>query len=69
MDHPLRIHRTAAKLSAEALADRVGVTKSTISRIETWTQDPSLSLIRSLCDVFPGLTANDFMKQAVEAQS
>jgi len=63
MEHPLRLRRTAERLSVEALASRVGVTKSTISRIETWQADPSLSLIRDLCRELPGLSANDFMQE------
>lgn len=71
MEHPLRVRRIAANLRVEALAAKVGVTKSTISRIETWQADPSLSLIRMLCEELPGLSANDFVgapatPQAVE---
>jgi len=66
MEHPLRTRRVADKLSVEALAERVDVAKSTISRVETWSADPSFALIRSLIIVFPGLTANDFMKPVVE---
>lgn len=61
MEHPLRIRRTAAGLSVEALATLVGVAKSTISRVETWQADPSLQLIRDLCSALPGLRADDFM--------
>lgn len=61
MEHPLRLRRVAADLSVEGLAVTVGVSKSTISRIETGAMDPSLDLIRKLCVALPGLTANDFM--------
>lgn len=64
MEHPLRVRRIAADLRVEALAERVGVSKSTISRIENWQADPSLSLIRMLCEQLPGLTANDFIQQS-----
>jgi DNA-binding XRE family transcriptional regulator len=70
MEHPLRIRRQAANLSIDELARRVGVAKSTVSRIETWQADPSLSLVRSFCTQLPGLSANDFMVRpalAVEA--
>lgn len=64
MEHPLRTHRTAAGLSVDALAQRVGVAKSTISRIENDAADPSISLVRKLCQALPGLSANDFMRSA-----
>lgn len=66
MEHPLRNCRIERKLSVEALADMAGCAKSTISRIETWTADPSLSLIRRLCELLPGLTANDFIAHVTE---
>ncbi|QMV00133.1 helix-turn-helix domain-containing protein [Devosia sp. D6-9] len=61
MEHPLRIARSAAKRSVEDVAQEAGVSKSTISRIETWMSDPSVSLIRTLCAMFPALTPNDFI--------
>ena len=61
MEHPLRIKRTAASLSVEALAERAGVAKSTISRVETGQADPSLELIRRLCLILPELRADDFL--------
>ncbi|QEE18860.1 helix-turn-helix transcriptional regulator [Youhaiella tibetensis] len=61
MEHPLRIARSAAKRSVEDVALEAGVTKSTISRVETWMSDPSVSLIRTLCVMFPSLTPNDFI--------
>lgn len=61
MEHPLRTYRLAASMSLDALAERVNVAKSTLSRIETRRADPSLALIRKLREVFPDLTANDFM--------
>lgn len=63
-EHPLRTKRVTAGLSVEALAARVNVSKSTISRIETWSADPSLALIRDLCGILPGLSANDFIADA-----
>jgi len=68
MEHPLRTRRIADKLSVEALAERVNVAKSTISRVETWSADPSFELVRSLILVFPGLTANDFMEPVEHSQ-
>jgi DNA-binding XRE family transcriptional regulator len=65
MEHPLRTARVAANLSMEALAQRVDVSKTTISRIESWKQDPSLALIRQLCSILPALTANDFIAPEV----
>lgn len=66
MDHPLRTKRIAAGLSLDALAERVSVSKSTISRIETWNTDPPLSLIKRLCAQLPDLSANDFMAEPEE---
>ncbi len=70
MEHPLRTRRIAEGLSVEALAARADAAKSTISRVETWHTDPSLGLIRRLCTVLPGLSANDFLASApTEEQS
>lgn len=48
MEHPLRTYRAEHALSIDALADMVGVSKSTISRVETGEQAPSVALIRRL---------------------
>lgn len=69
IDHPLRTKRIAAGLSVEALAERVRVSKSTISRIETWNADPSLSLMKLLCENLDGLTAGDFMAEAPDGRT
>lgn len=66
MEHPLRTHRTAANLSIDELSRRIGVAKSTISRVETWQADPSLHLIRGLCRELPGLKADDFLFDPAE---
>lgn len=44
--HPLRRYRKARKLSLDALAASVGMTKQSLSRIELWQQPPSVDLIR-----------------------
>lgn len=61
-DHPLKRFRTARGLSMQALGDAVGVSKQTISRIESGEDDPSLALIRRIVAFADGaLSANDFL--------
>jgi predicted transcriptional regulator len=63
-EHPLREYREMdAKMTLEALADKAGVTAPTLSRIETWQAEPSLSLIKRLIKISRGkLSANDFLE-------
>lgn len=58
----LREYRAAHGLTQSDLAERVGVKKATISRIENGERTPSMSLVSRICSATKGeLTANDFM--------
>lgn len=60
--HPLRAYRVEQQISLQALADAVGVTKPTMSRIERGKQKPSLDLIDRLVSETGGaVTADDFL--------
>lgn len=49
--------RTTAGLSTTVLAGRLGVSQSTLSRIESGNREPRLEIIRMLCEALPGLNA------------
>ena len=54
----------------DALAAAVGVSKATISRIESGEQDPSLALIRRLVAYAGGtLSADDFLNRRDSAEA
>jgi transcriptional regulator with XRE-family HTH domain len=55
VDHPLRKWRETAKITLKSLAERVGVTASHLSEIETGRNTPSLALAAKLS----GATANE----------
>lgn len=62
--HPLRKYRTENGITLEHLAQMVGVTRATLSRIETWLQSPSLSLVCRLINATGGaLSADDFIEK------
>jgi transcriptional regulator with XRE-family HTH domain len=64
--HPLRAWRLTQKppLSQAELAEIVGSTKATISRIESRLQDPKVALIRKIVAATAGaVTAEDLVKQ------
>jgi len=53
--------RDAAGLSQEALAEKVGVTRWTINRIEQGARDPSFDLMQKIVAALDGrITLNDF---------
>lgn len=60
MEHPLRTYRVARNLSIDALAAKVGASKSTISRVETGDQRPSFDLLQRLLKE-TGISADDFL--------
>lgn len=60
-DHPLRLHRIKAKLSQQALADRLNVQRSAVSAIEDGrTRIPSAELADKLAHV---LDAPDILEE------
>lgn len=65
MDSPLRRwRRDKRNWTLDRLADELGISKSTLSRIETGRQDPDLSFIRQIIALSEGaLTADDFVNQ------
>ena len=68
MEHPLRAYRTRHNLTLEAFAERCGVAKATISRIETGTADASMDLARTITRVTGGeITANDLASAKAQA--
>lgn len=54
MQHPLRRLRTRAALSLDQVAEMTGISKASLSRIETGGQNPSFSVIRTLIDFSRG---------------
>lgn len=50
MEHPLTAYRRKHGLTLEALAQRAGTSKATLSRIENNGSDPSVALIRRLME-------------------
>lgn len=62
--HPLQSYRERAGLTLDVLAERVGVSKATLSRVENRKQDPSLDLIGKLKAASNGeISADDFLPQ------
>jgi transcriptional regulator with XRE-family HTH domain len=62
--HPLRAYRQRIGESLAALAERVGTSKATLSRIETGKQNASLTLIAKLKAEAKGqLSADDFLHE------
>lgn len=60
--HPLRAYRDRHRLTLEALADRTGTTKATLSRIENGKQSPSRGMMARLRLESKGeLSADDFL--------
>jgi transcriptional regulator with XRE-family HTH domain len=67
MEHPLQKFRGRAGLTVEALARQLGISKSSLSRIENGKQNPSLSLLRRINKITAGkVTANDFLPAQAE---
>jgi transcriptional regulator with XRE-family HTH domain len=61
-DHPLKLWREKRGLTLDELAERVGSSKATLSRIESGKQTPSLGLIGRLKEATNGeVTADDFL--------
>lgn len=64
MEHPLRRYRRDAGLTLEALSARLGISKASLSRVETGRQTPSLALLQRITAATDGaVTANDFYRQ------
>ena len=61
-EHPARRYRKEHGLTVQALANIVGVSKVTVSRIENGLQTPSLALVQRFVDR-TGLRAEDFLRQ------
>lgn len=70
MEHPLRVARRRADLTLDRLSELTGISKATLSRVETGHQKPSFDIMRTLITFFadrePTLSADDFVnfKQA-----
>lgn len=65
MEHPLRKYRRENDLSLEVLAERVGTTRATISRIETLVREPSAEMMRKISAATNGVvTPNDLLGAA-----
>ncbi len=60
--------RTDERLTQEALAERAGLTRTTIADIERGTANPSLEALASIAEAF-GLKVIDFFSYGVEHQS
>lgn len=62
MEHPLKSFRTRNDLSLDALAERIGVSKATLSRLENKKQDASSDLLRRISEATNGeVTPNDIV--------
>ena len=59
--HPLRHYRLRKGITLEALAQRVGTTRSWLSRIEGGKEQPSMSLVAKL-KIVTNLSADDFLQ-------
>lgn len=57
----LLTYRTNAKLSQDALAEKIGVTRQTISKWETNQSTPEFNKILPLCELF-GITTDELIK-------
>lgn len=74
MEHPLRILRKRADFSLDRLADETGISKASLSRIETGEQHPSFEVIRALIEFSrqfgpDELTATDFVNFGVKDEA
>lgn len=54
-------YRTDAKMSQDTLAEKIGVTRQTISKWETDQSTPEFNKILPLCEVY-GITADELVK-------
>ena len=54
-------YRTNLKISQDALAEKVGVTRQTVSKWETDQSTPEFNKILPLCEIF-GITPNELIK-------
>lgn len=66
MEHPLRVLRAAKDIKLEDLAEISGISKASLSRIETGLQQPSFDMIKKLVAVSADLsdtplTPDDFV--------
>jgi transcriptional regulator with XRE-family HTH domain len=63
MTHPLKHYRDKVKVTLEQLGERVGVSKSYLSKIERGRQIPSLSTAAKIEKATDGaVTPNDFVE-------
>ncbi len=60
--------RERENMSQLTLSERIGVTKETVSRIETGRNNPSMEALNRICDVF-GLTLSEFFAPTDPKQS
>lgn len=71
MEHPFRSLRKRTKLTLDQVAEFTGVSKASLSRIETGEQKPSFEIIRTLISFSGGygapLTADAFVNFAQPA--
>jgi transcriptional regulator with XRE-family HTH domain len=60
--HPLRAYRKAERVTLITLAKRVGTTEGTLSRIESGSRTPSLSMVARIIRATGGkVRADDFI--------
>lgn len=65
--HPLTVYRKRRGISQDEIAKRVGVTRWTITSIETGRRTPSFGLVAKLIEASRGeLNANDFVSAHLE---
>jgi transcriptional regulator with XRE-family HTH domain len=54
MDHPLKLFREMRGLSQDGLAQLIGTTKATISRLESGERWPSVAMMRRIATATEG---------------
>jgi len=70
--HPLKSFRDRKGISLDTMAQAVGASKASLSRIETRLQVPSLGLVERIVRASDGaLSADDFLivREAAEARA
>lgn len=63
--HPLRRYRQDNQISLDGMAEMLGVSSATVSRIENYKQSPNWGLVAQLKKISKGkLVADDFLPKA-----
>lgn len=67
MENALKLYRQRNDLSLDEIADRLGCSKATVSRLENGKQNVSSDLLLKICEVTgQEVTPNDLLLKSVE---